>query len=459
MAFHDKSAYFTGYKYEPDPQPEAPAVEARPLDELQSIVETIVREKADQAPEDQAATAEGDTTFSDLMEQHDTSGAEPEPMPSALDEVPADAADAAFEAIPVDRLMDSGEFAEGEDDSGEDEPDWIAEMGLAEGEGAVDDESDLLGEGGLSLEKALQGQPEEADRLGLDSMFGAPGQGDGMPAVDDEEVDGALADMFGGEPGYEDLVGEAIGIGDDEPESPQTYEDVADLLPEEEEDIAGPDEREYGDRGFLKSILMAEERAASAAQRVLSASDVMININIGETEGEPADFDEPDEMDFDELGDEGESDELGSDELGSDELGNEGESDLDLGGESDLDLGGESDELGGEPDEPGTDELDLEAADAVRRLFASGVTININIGEGGEVDVQAPDELDVDEEPDLGEEPEPDLGEDLGEEPDLGEAAPAKKGDGETFDELDDIGDVFDMGVGDENDEIEQFGI
>jgi len=317
------------------------------------------------------------------------------------------------------------------------------------------------------LEKALQGQPEEADRLGLDSMFGAPGQGDGMPAVDDEEVDGALADMFGGEPGYEDLVGEAIGIGDDEPESPQTYEDVADLLPEEEEDIAGPDEREYGDRGFLKSILMAEERAASAAQRVLSASDVMININIGETEGEPADFDEPDEMDFDELGDEGESDELGSDELGSDELGNEGESDLDLGGESDLDLGGESDELGGEPDEPGTDELDLEAADAVRRLFASGVTININIGEGGEVDVQAPDELDVDEEPDLGEEPEPDLGEepepdlgeDLGEEPDLGEAAPAKKGDGETFDELDDIGDVFDMGVGDENDEIEQFGI
>ena len=355
MAFHDKFAYFTGYKYEPDPQLEDAGDEPRPLDEFQSIVETIVREKADQAPEDQAATAEGDTTFSDLMEQYDTSGAEPEPMPSTLDEVPADAA---FEAIPIDRLMDSGEFAEGEDESGGDEPDWMAEMGLAEDEDAEDD--DLLGEGGLSLDKALQGQPEEADRLGLDSMFGAPGQGDEMPDADDEEADDALADMFGGEPGYEDLVGEAINIGDDEPESPRTYEDVADLLPEEEEDIAGPDEREYGDRGFLKSILMAEERAASAAQRVLSASDVTININIGETEGEPADFDEPDEMDFDELGDEGESD-----ELGSDELGNEGESDLDLGGESDLDLGGESDELGGEPDEPGTDELDLDRKSVV----------------------------------------------------------------------------------------------
>ena len=65
-------------------------------------------------------------------------------------------------------------------------------------------------------------------------------------------------------------------------------------------------------------------------------------------------------------------------------------------------------------------------------------------------------------------EPELDLGEDLDEE-DLGEldgiedeglgeemeVPPSKKGEGESFDELNDVEDVF----GDENDKISEFGI
>jgi len=447
MAFHDKLAYFTGYKYEPDPQPDDDAVMVEPeaVDELQSIVETIVREKAEQAPEDQAATAEGDTTFSDLMEQHEEAvDAEPEAMPSALDEVPADAA---FEGMPVDRLMEPGDEElepEGESD------DWLTEMGLAGDEMGPPAEEAIegQGQGGVSLEKALMGQPEEADRLGLDGMF-APGAPD--------EADEALADMFGGEPGYEDLVGEALGGGpgaEEGPPEPDVFEEVEDLLPDSEEDIAGPPSAaEYGDRGLLKSILLAEQKAAAAARKVL-ASDVTININIGDEGGEP-DL-EPEEPELEGL--EG-GEELEEIDLGESVLGEEPE---ELA-EPPVELEGE---LG---EEPGADfgEIDFgeEAAATVRRVLANDVTININIGDGEEVDIQAPDDIGIEPEveefgfdEDLGK----DLGlEDLDEEGFGEELAPAKKGEGETFDELDDIANVFgdEESVGDKDDEIQEFGI
>jgi len=447
MAFHDKLAYFTGYKYEPDPQPDDDAVMVEPeaVDELQSIVETIVREKAEQAPEDQAATAEGDTTFSDLMEQHEEAvDAEPEPMPSALDDVPADMA---LEGMPIDRLMEpGGEELEPEGES----DDWLTEMGLA-GDGDPEEAIEGQGQGGVSLEKALLGQPEEVDRLGLDGMF-APGAPD--------EADEALADMFGGEPGYEDLVGEALGddgLGAEGPlEIPDTFEEAEDLLPDAEEDIAGPPSAEYGDRGLLKSILMAEGKAAAAARRVL-ASDVTININIGdESDSEP-------ELELEEPELEGLGEELGEADLGESDLGEGLEEPVEPEGLDELegDLGEEEVNFG---------DLGEEATAAVRRVLAKDVTININIGDGEEVDIQAPEDIEgepIDEDfgfdedlgKDLGLE---DLDEGLGEEEGFGEElAPAKKGEGETFDELDDIADVFgdEESVGDKDDEIQEFGI
>ena len=93
MAFHNIRAYFTGFKYEPDPDPQQAEPDMAPASGgMQSIVETIVREKAGQEPEEQLATAEGDTTFRDLIErQEEESVAGPEPMPSVLDAIPVDA--------------------------------------------------------------------------------------------------------------------------------------------------------------------------------------------------------------------------------------------------------------------------------------------------------------------------------------------------------------------------------
>jgi len=456
MGFHSILAYFTGYKYEPDPEVQPEQEAGRPLHpDMTSIVETIVREKAEQEPEEQAATAEGDVTFLDLMQQYEEpSTAEgPPPLPSVLDGPGSFESPGSLFDTPQDRLIqdDSG-LDEGEPDG--DNPDsdedaaaesdaWLSEMGL-------------MGQEDMSLERSLQGQPDTGDRLGLDDMFG---QGGDVPVNDTPDT--SMGDMFGDEPGYEDLVGEALGgegeaLGgeDDEAEPKTTIEHMEDLLPVDEEDISPV---ESGDRGFLKSVLLADERMAIAAARRVLASDVTININIGEEDelGEDEELASAEE----ELGDglENAAEELGDKlEGAAEELGGEGEpGELNLGGEEELDLGG----LGGE------------AESIIRRVLANEVTININIGEGEEVDIDAPEDLLLEEEldEDFGEEQLGDEGLDLGE--DLGEldegfdeenlkeelgAAP-KKGDEESFDELNDLEDVFQSG--DEDDNISDFGI
>ncbi len=316
MGFHSVLAYFTGYKYEPDPEIVQPEPETgRPIHpEMTSIVETIVREKAEQEPEDQAATAEGDVTFSDLMQQYEAPGTAeaPPPLPSILDAPGASEDPGAMLDTPQDRLV--------QDDSGLDEGD-VAEPGdVGEpGEGTVD-ESDAwlsemgLGQGDMSLERSLQGQPDGADRLGLDDMFGQ-GEAD-MPAGQAEDAAG----MFGDEPGYEDLVGEALGDGESDGEGwpdlpdempdegePQLFNTMEDPVLVDAEDIG---HTESGDRGFAKSVLLADERMAESVVRKVLASDVTININVGE--GEAGEEDELGGLE-DELGEglEGAADELG----------------------------------------------------------------------------------------------------------------------------------------------------
>jgi len=464
MGFHSILAYFTGYKYEPDPEVQPEQETGRPLHpDMTSIVETIVREKAEQEPEEQAATAEGDVTFLDLMQQYEEPGAAegPPPLPSVLDGPGSFESPGSLLDTPQDRLV--------QDDSGLDEADSPtpeSNESNESDEGAADEaESDawlsemgLMGQGDMPLERSLQGQPDAGDRLGLDDMFG---QGGDAPV--DDTPDTSMG-MFGDEPGYEDLVDEALGGSKDSPSrpadaepEPETIERMEDLLPVDEEDITP---KESGDRGFLKSVLLADERMAAAAARRVLASDVTININIGEE----------DELEEDELGEEDELADAGE-ELGEglqglgDKLEGAAE---ELGGEE---LGGE--EAGGGKEFGGEEELDLgdlgeEAESILRRVLANEVTININIGEGDEVDIDAPEDLfgsepeeglgeDFEDHEDLGELGEEDLGE-LGEE-DLGEelgTAP-KKGDGESFDELDDLEDVFQSG--DKNDNISDFGI
>jgi hypothetical protein len=425
MAFHNIRAYFTGFNYEPDPDPQRQAEpDAAPQSiGLQSIVETIVREKVNQEPEEQSSTAEGDTTFNDLIERHEEETvAGPEPMPSVLDGIPVDAPGGSTD-LPAERIVDNGP-----------EP----ALGPAPDDGAAPDGPavDAVDAPGAT------DTADVADRLGLDGLFGPQQEGpQGGPQQDGPQQGGML-----GEPGYDDVVEEALGYGREDadetkgegyeagewppPEDEgEALEDVEDLLPEDDEVLGEP--AVVGDRGFLRSILRAPERRAAVTARRLAA--VIINIGID-------------------------------------------------GEDEDVAVG-----LTGGPD--GADfDFETEASAAARRVLASDVTINIDISGG-------PDEPDLEGLGDLPEaepwapEPEEPSGEDVAGPPmsdeELVEGLKAEPGRGrserdkkpekgqtkqdkmEAFDELDDLGDVFkpgaesggETGETGETGEIEQLGV
>jgi len=426
MAFHNIRAYFTGFNYEPDPDPQRqePDTAPQPIG-LQSIVETIVREKVGQEPEEQLSTAEGDTTFADLIERHEEeSVAGPEPMPSVLDTIPVDAPGGSVD-LPAERIVENAE----EPALGPPPDDGTAPGGIG---GAEDGAADMTGD--------TTDAADVRDRLGLDSLFGPQQEEPQQEGPQESGMGGppqeALGDMLGG-PGYDQIVEQAIGYGreeageprdegyeaDDEglvPEEGEALEGVEDLLPEEDEVLGEPTPR--GDRGFMKTILRAPERRAAAAARRLAG----VTINIG-IDGE----------------------------------------------DEDVSVG-----MTGGPE--GTDfDFEAEASAAARLVLATDVTINIDIGGGpDEPDLEPEDppesepwDLEPDGEPadDIGGapmseeeaieglEPEPEAIEGLETKPEKGQG---KQDRMERFDELDDLGDVFKPGAeSGESDEIEQLGI
>jgi hypothetical protein len=265
MAFHNMRAYFTGFNYEPDPDPRQQAEpDAVPIG-LQSIVETIVRDKVNQEPEEQLSTAEGDTTFADLIERHEEEAvAGPEPMPSVLDAVPVDAPGGSTD-LPAERIVENA-----------------PEPAL----GPPPDDGTAPGEPGIEEGATDMADTTDArDRLGLDSLFG-PQQQEGPqgPDMGSQQDDGMFGQppqggMLDG-PGYDQIVEQAIGYGGEEAGEPQdegyeadegpvpedegeALEGVEDLLPEEDEILGEPAAPAGGDRGFLKSILHAPERRAA----------------------------------------------------------------------------------------------------------------------------------------------------------------------------------------------------
>jgi hypothetical protein len=432
MAFHDIRAYFTGFNYEPDPDPQRQEPDAAPPPiGLQSIVETIVREKVGQEPEEQLSTAEGDTTFADLIEQHEEeSVAGPEPMPSVLDAIPVDAPGGSVD-LPAERIVENAE----EPALGPPPDDGAAPGGIG---GAEDGAADMAGD--------ATDAADVRDRLGLDSLFGP--QQDGAQQEEPQEggmfggpPQEAMGDMLGG-PGYDQIVEQAIGYGGEEAGEPrdegygadegpapedegEALEGVEDLLPEEDEVLGeGAYRPPSDDRGFLKSILRAPERRAAAAARRLAG----VTINIG-IDGE----------------------------------------------DEDVSVG-----MTGGPE--GTDfDFEAEASAAARLVLASDVTINIDIGGGpDEPDIEGPEDLPSEPwEPELEAEPEEDVGgapmsdeeaiEGLTppEEAVEGLEAKPEKGQGkqdamERFDELDDLGDVFKPGAepaSGESGETKQLGV
>ena len=366
MPFHNlRRAYFTGEKFVPDPG----SFDDGELFDYQSIIDQIARDQAEKPPEAQFATAEGNVTFEQLIEQFDMehgqeAGPQPVPLPSALDGN-APSTEQPFGGIDMEPLS---RLSEEEEDAGPMEPvpgmDGM-EPGMDPSEPAT--ESEGLAEFIREQIRLELGKTDE----------GVPGE---LPSSDDlipEE------DEIVGDDDYEDAFGEAEGIlgpenGDIDLGVPVTEDEDSDFdLDTETEDALEGDEMEEifpdgegetegdgKDYGLARAILKGKERqrAAGAIARKVVADTINIDFTFND-EGKPeVDIDEG--KDLDDLGDEdllgeeeGEGDDLFGEEEGEGEdlFGEETEpkgksDDLfdELGGGGESDLFGEEEPGGGE---------------------------------------------------------------------------------------------------------------
>lgn len=340
MPFHNlHRAYFTGEKFVPDPG----SFDDEELFNYQSIIDQLARNHAEKPPEEQFATAEGDVTFEQLIEQFDMEHgqeAEPQPvpLPSALDgnSPSTEQPFGGFDTEPLHRL------SEEEDDTKLMEPvpgmDGM-EPGMDPSEPAIESE-------GLAEYIREQIQLE----MGKTDAGELPSPDDLIPEEDeivDDDYEGAFGeaeDILGPESGDIDL-GVPVTEDEDSDFDLDTGTDDAlegsemeEIFPDDEEEVEGG----KGDYGLAKAILRSKERqkaAASIARKVV-ADTINIDFTFND-EGKP-EVDIDDGKDLDDLGDE--------DLLGEEE----GEGD-DLFGEEE----GEGEDLFGEGTEPKGKDDDL----------------------------------------------------------------------------------------------------
>lgn len=330
MAFHEIRAYFTGYDYVPEQQ--QPEIEWGGEPDMESIVETIIREKVDQLPQEQATTAEGDTTFQDLIRDYEVGlkqpdEGEPPPLPSVLDGgMPGDEL---LEGEPTGRLSEPDDLAHQEEMPDEE---VMGEMPKGEDDMPMSDED-------MNLMDTPEGAPVETDRLGLDSLFGEEYDtvvGDAQDWMRDEygaefsgpeegeiDIGAPVEEINEGELGIEDEGGLEL-----EDEGDLGLKGEGEFGLEDESDVDVPGAIDEQTRSFINTILLAEEREAKAMARTVLANTT-ININIDQEAGTDAEVTEgPPDLGMEEPLEEGLSEEtVGAEGFGEEtEPKGEGES-------------------------------------------------------------------------------------------------------------------------------------
>lgn len=328
MPFHNlRRAYFTGEKFVPDPGSLGGGEE---LFDYQSIIDQIARDHAEKAPEEQFATAEGDVTFEQLIEQFDMENgqeAEPQPvpLPSALDGN-APSTEQPFGGIdmePLSRISDEDEGA--------------GPMEPVPGMDDMDPGMDLeMGSGGLAeyIHKQIQMELGKTDEDAAPGEL--PSKDDLIPDEDDiagdEDYEGAFDEaegILGPENGDIDL---GVPVAEDEDSDFDLGTDTDDALEGGEMEEIFPDDEEGAaddgkDYGLASAILKGKERqkAAGIIARRIVADTVNIDFTFND-EGKPEVDIDDEEVSGDEdlFGDEGEDE--GDDLFGEEE--GEGEEDL-----------------------------------------------------------------------------------------------------------------------------------